>query len=130
MKRKKPLLPKKSLERKGSLRRGAGLTTNKPLVSKTRIKPRSQKTQQAYEERRPFVAKFIKENPVCQINWDAECQGASVDVHEIMFRSHGGEIVGDNPNQFLAACRYCHGMIHDNPQEAHERGFRKWSWEK
>jgi hypothetical protein len=130
MKRKKPLLPKKALERKGQLRSNSGLKTNKPLASRSALKPRSAKTQQAYKERREFVASFLSKFPVCQVSWDLGCQQQSVDVHEKLFRSHGGEIVGDDPDQFLATCRYCHTKIHDNPQEAHNRGFRIWSWEK
>jgi hypothetical protein len=130
MQRKKPLTTKKPLRGGGQLRTKKGLTQSTPLVAKKRLKPRSDKMQRAYEERRPFVKDFLEKKPYCEVQWDSNCQGASVDVHETMFRSHGGAIVGDDPTQFVATCRYCHGMIHDNPEEAHKRGFRKWSWEK
>jgi len=130
MKRKTPLTTKKPLRGGGSLRSKKPLQQRTPLASKTRLKARSKKTERAYDERRKFVEKFLADNPYCQVRWDVHCQGLSVDVHETMFRSHGGEIVGNDSTQFVATCRYCHGMIHDNPNEAHDRRFRKWSWEQ
>jgi hypothetical protein len=128
--KKTPLTTKKPLRGGGLLRSRKPLQQRKALSSKTRLKPRSKKMEDAYVERREFVKKFLTDNPYCQVRWDFNCQITSIDVHETMFRSHGGEIVGDDPTQFIATCRYCHGMIHDNPLEAHEKGFRKWSWEK
>ena len=127
--------------KRSPLKRGKALKTNTPLRSRTllkskkgletrsALKPRSKKMEQIYKERRPFVEKFLSEHPLCQVYWDNNCFERSVDVHEIKPRSAGGKIVGGDESEYLAVCRYCHMQIDNYPQEAHRRGFRKWSWE-
>ena len=106
------------------LKQKTGLTTKKSLS------PRSKKTKELYKERSSFVAQFLDAHRTCQAQWDDNCSGRSVDVHEVLPRGVGGAIVSEDLEQFMAVCRYCHTMITDNPAEAHKRGFRKWSWEK
>jgi hypothetical protein len=91
---------------------------------------RSKKMAKLYVERRTFVAELLAARPECQAKWDAKCTRQSVDVHEILPRSQGGKIVDADLSNFLAVCRYCHDMIETHPHQAHERGFRKWSWEE
>jgi thymidine kinase len=86
--------------------------------------------EEIYKERRPFVAEFLANNPRCEIFWDSNCTQRSVDVHEVIARGVGGDIVGGDLSNYKAVCRYCHTMITNNPKEAQERGFIKWSWEK
>jgi len=85
--------------------------------------------EEIYKERRPFVREFLEQNPRCQIFWDPNCTLKSVDVHEVIARGVGGDIVGGDLDNYKAVCRYCHTMITNNPKEAQERGFIKWSWE-
>ena len=124
MERRKPLIARQGLKRNKGLNSNTGLTTRKSL------QPRSVKMKKLYEARRPFVAKFLKKHPVCQAYWDDQCTITSVDVHEIIPRGVGGKIVDGDKSNFMAVCRYCHTMITDNPKKAHEKGLRKWSWEK
>ena len=124
MERRKHLVARTGLQRGKVLKSKTGLTTKKSL------QPRSVKMKKTYEARRPFVAEFLKKYPVCQAYWDKKCFITSVDVHEILPRGVGGKIVDEDESNFMAVCRYCHTMITDNPKEAHERGLRKWSWEK
>jgi len=86
--------------------------------------------EEIYKERRPFVIEFLANNPRCQIFWDPSCTHKAVDVHEVIARGVGGDIVGGDIDNYRAACRYCHTMITNNPKEAEERGFIKWSWDK
>jgi hypothetical protein len=72
----------------------------------------------------------LDQRPLCEARWDRGCTSISVDVHEILPRSQGGRIVGGKDEEYLCVCRYCHDQIETNPEESHERGFRKWSWEK
>lgn len=85
--------------------------------------------QKIYEERRPFVETMLSDSPVCRVHWDDNCFEIAVDVHEIKPRSAGGKIVGGDPSNYITVCRYCHIQIDLYPEEAHRRGFRKWSWE-
>jgi len=121
--RRKPLKAKKGLTQKTPLKTKTELTTRKTL------QPRSKKMREIYRERIPFVAQFLLQNPKCGVYWDNNCFEWAADVHEIKPRSAGGKIVGDDPSNYMAVCRYCHDMIGRHPEEAHRRGFRKWSWE-
>lgn len=104
MKRRKPL------KRGGSLKR-------------TRLKPRSEKTQRRYiEERIPLVVETLASNPWCEICWRRK----SVDVHEKRTRARTGGVHGKDwldPDNILALCRTCHNWIDDNPQLAETLGF-------
>lgn len=72
-----------------------------------------------------MVARILQERPFCEVHWDFKCQRFSVDVHEVILRSAGGAIVGDEGGQrYVSACRSCHTMITENPNEARERGWR------
>jgi hypothetical protein len=130
LKRKKPLVSRKGLERGVFLRVNAPIKKKTRLTAKKLLSPRSKKTKEIYKKRFVFVASFLEKNPRCQAQWDDFCSGKSVDVHEVLPRGVGGAIVSEDLEQFMAVCRYCHTMITDNPAEAHRRGFRKWSWEK
>jgi hypothetical protein len=121
--------------KRSPLKRGKGLTAKTPLKTKkgletrSALKPRSKKMKERYKERVPFVIEFLKKHPKCQAHWNNNCFEWAADVHEVKPRSAGGKIVGADDGQFMAVCRYCHQMITENPEEAHERGYRKWSWE-
>ena len=39
------------------------------------------------------------------------CGRKAVDIHHIIFRSHGGN---DDINNLIALCRKCHNMAHNN----------------
>lgn len=129
MERRRPLAQKKGLKRGASLRSNGSLKSRKGLTTKKSLQPRSKKMKKVYEERSAFVKEFLTLYPKCQAYWDENCFEWATDVHEILPRSMGGKIVGDNQNRYMALCRYCHTQITVNPQEAHRRGFRKWSWE-
>jgi hypothetical protein len=123
MLRRTPLRAKKGLETKTPLARGKGLNSN------SSIRKRSKKMTAIYKDRRVFVSKFLLDNAFCQAHWNNDCTFAACDVHEVLPRAQGGKIVGGKLNNYMAVCRNCHTNITDNPQEAHDRGFRKWSWE-
>jgi hypothetical protein len=123
LERKKPLRAKKSLERKGALGRSEFKRTGSLKVGK-HLKSRSKKMEKIYKERVKFVKAFLEQYPYCQIRWDAGCQRASVDVHERLFRSAGGVIVGGPEEQYVATCRYCHDTAHREPNEARKRGLK------
>lgn len=83
-----------------------------------------------YVERRALVEELLNQRSICEAKWDDSCTRIAVDVHEILPRSQGGRIVGGDPSEYLCVCRWCHDQIETHPEEAHERGFRKWSWER
>lgn len=88
------------------------------------IRKRSVKTEKIYaQHRRPLVAKLLAKYPVCQ-----RCNNNySQDVHELKTRARGGSILDEN--NLRCVCRTCHNWITGHPQEAHEQGWLKWSWE-
>ena len=118
MKRKKPLQQKTPLKRGGKLNQ------------------RSQKTTKKYEERRPLVARLLKERPACEAcpvfaRHDGVAtftQRASVDIHEVVRRSQGGSILDES--NLLAVCRVCHRRIGDYPALAFSLGLAKHGWER
>jgi len=126
--RRKPLKANSELK-KTALKATSSLKAKKGLSATKSLKPRSKKMKDIYKQRSVFVAEFLSKHPQCQAYWDDNCFGRSVDVHEILPRSAGGKIVSDDLSNFMAVCRYCHTQITVNPEEAHRRGFRKWSWE-
>lgn len=91
-----------------------------------RLRPRSAKQAKAYVARRKFVAEFLAANPWCQARLEG-CTGASVDVHEIVRRSHGGAIFpgqeGKRETGYLSVCRSCHNWISTHPKLAQEHGL-------
>jgi 5-methylcytosine-specific restriction endonuclease McrA len=98
----------------------------KPLTSKTPIKPRSKKMQAKYRIRRPLVAELLAERPWCEIRWDDGCQGRAVDVDEILSRARSGDFL--DPDNCQTTCRHCHDRKHDKSLEAVERGVSLNSW--
>lgn len=96
----------------------------------TSLRPRSKKTAKLYVARRLFVAETLEARPLCEARWDERCTVLAVDIHEILPRSQGALIVGDDPSIYLAVCRWCHDQIETHPMQAHKRGFRRWSWER
>lgn len=105
----------------------------KPKLPKKKkaIRRRSAKKELQYEERRPFVAKILRERVLCQAckpfaTHDGKTtfrQHLSHDVHEIIRRSQGGSILDEN--NVLAVCRPCHIRIGNNPQLAFDLGLAK-----
>lgn len=88
------------------------------------IKPRSAKTAKLYKEHRvPLVKRLLAERTACERCGIAK----SVDIHEVKSRARGGSILDES--NLRAVCRKCHNWITCNPQEAHDTGWLKWSWE-
>lgn len=94
--------------------------------SRKRLRPRSAKQAAAYRERRDFVAKFLAAHPLCEARLEG-CTGRSVDVHELIRRSHGGAIFpgqkGKRETGYLAVCRADHDWISAHPALAKEYGL-------
>ena len=92
-------------------------------LARTPLRRRSAKMEAAYagkDGRRAFVAKYLAEHPVCEVQTIA-CVGRSVDCHEPLQRSAQGSIT--DPENTLAVCRPCHGYIHEHPKES---GEKRW----
>lgn len=130
MERRKKLTTRKALQSKTPLKQRSTLKAQKGLKATKSLQPRSSKMKEIYKARSAFVKEFLSLHPICQAKWDDNCYIKAVDVHEILPRSAGGKIVDSDWSNFMAVCRYCHTLITDNPEEAHQRGLRKWSWEK
>lgn len=115
------------------------ITTPKVKSVPKQAKPlnkRSKKMQSAYNERRPFVEKILKERPLCEAcrvfavydNKATFNNHMSHDVHEIIRRSQGGSILDET--NVLAVCRPCHIRIGNYPQLAFDLGLAKHGWER
>lgn len=85
------------------------------------LRYRSRKTERAYVLRRQLVASLLTERPWCEIRWDANCQGRSVDVDELLGRGVGGDFLDLDNCQ--TTCRHCHDKKQQNPDEAELRGY-------
>ena len=76
-------------------------------LKRSRIKPRSDKQAEVYDERRPLVDRLLRARPKCEAR--VVCTGdPSVDVHEILSRGRGGKIIDLPDEAFLCVCRACH----------------------
>lgn len=105
------------IERRTPLKRGA------PPERKTRLRPVSKKREALNRARRAFVAGFLAAHPRCQagplilpVDHRHRCHLHSVDVHEVVTRARGGDIL--DPGNCRAICRACHDWIHEHPAAA------------
>ena len=97
---------------------------------KARSKPmrrRSVKMAAEYVKRRAFVTKYLAEHPWCEARASSICASFSVDVHEVIRRSHGGALYpgqeGKRETRYMALCRVCHDLITTHPAWARENGW-------
>ena len=122
--------------RTSPMSRGAGLSPGSSLKRTGPLKQRSKKQARVYagsegvEGRADFVARILGERPTCEAcppiaAWaDAwRCCPAPTEVHEILRRSAGGDIL-DEAN-VLAVCHSAHRWIHSHPKEARTLGLLK-----
>lgn len=125
-----PPKDRRSMNQRKPLQRKTPLRAKSPWrPERTPLRHRSAKMSKIYVQRRALVAEILSQRPLCEARWDDRCSRMSVDVHEILPRSQGGRIIGGASSEYLAVCRWCHDQIETHPSEAHDRGFRRWSWE-
>lgn len=94
---------------------------------RARIAPRSEKRQADMVERRALVVRLLAERPTCEARW--ACRGArSVDVHERIKRSRGGNILDPVQAHMVTLCRACHERTETHPAEATARRMLLPSW--
>lgn len=137
LKTNKGLTSKSKLQTKKPLQGKQKLSSNKPLKSTKQLRPRSEKAQQLYREKRvPLVKKLLAERPWCEACPKyAEFDGkqffrvrASVDLHEIKSRGRTGGIHGEewlDESNILCVCRECHIRITNYPDTAESIGLLK-----
>lgn len=98
------------------------------------MRQRSRKQEAIYDLRRPFVARILSERPLCEAcpvyarrnGLATYVRYPAVDVHELVRRSQGGDILDDH--NVLAVCRRCHDLIGRRPAEAEDLGLALPSW--
>lgn len=92
-----------------------------PIQRKTRLKPRSAKTERIYRlERTPLNRELIDEPRLCE--FPLGCTRIAESWHEYHSRGQGGSYV-DRSN-LRASCLQHNGWAEDNPLEAHRIGWR------
>lgn len=100
-----------------SLRRSPLAPSQTPLRRARGIPRQSPKRERLSVQRRTFVREFLAEHPVCMVEIEVrDCYNPSVEVHESLRRSAGGEIIpgpkADAQGQtFWAVCRPCHRAL-------------------
>lgn len=87
------------------------------------IKARSNARAMLMVHRRALVARLLEERPWCEVQLPG-CFGRSVDCHERLRRSQGGDVLDET--DILTVCRFCHDWIGLNPAEAERRGWARW----
>ena len=150
MRNTRKLKSNKALRSGGQLGGGGQLIPLKSLGSRKRLRARSEKQQRIYEEERiPFVIDFLARNPWCTfllwvmpttldespsldmglLRHTMRCDKPAVDVHEIVARGRGGNIVPidgqDEDTQFLGLCRDHHTYVTTHPAFAKSRGYSR-----
>jgi hypothetical protein len=117
-----PLQRRTGLKPSGKpLRRTTGLPR-----SRSALKPFSTRRLAEIPARQRCRLIVLARDPICR--GLPGCTRPSVHVHEILFRSGGGDPT--DPDGCLGVCAFCHTWIHDHPALSHELGLRKWSWER
>ena len=116
------------MKRSGPLRRGTPLKRGPGPIRKTRLSPMSPKRREVSHRRREFVADVLSHRTRCEAGAlirsaesDHRCFGYSTDVHEVLTRARGGDIL--DPDNVRAICRRCHDWIHDHPKIALDLGL-------
>lgn len=72
------------------------------------LKARSPKREAAMVERRVLVRQMIHDHPYCQAGVLCGGRARSVDVHERLKRSRGGNILDPVQAHMMTVCRACH----------------------
>lgn len=110
------------LKRTTPLKRGPAPKRNTPIA------PMSTKRKRMSVKRRQFVSDVLATRTRCEAgpsirtkdSWH-RCGGFSVDVHEVLTRARGGDIL--DPDNVKAICRPCHDWIHRHSAYALELGL-------
>ena len=90
-------------------------------MKRSRLNPVSKKQMVQNLKRKLFVKDILEEREMCEANLPFICTYYPTDVHEILTRGRGGDIL--SRENVLALCRMCHTFITDNPGFAQEHGF-------
>jgi hypothetical protein len=106
------------LVKRSPIKRGKARSWNSTL------RVRSRKREAIYVERRAFVREYVTAHPTCEL---LPCGALSVDVHEVIRRSHGAALYPGQPGKretpYMALCRAHHDYITTHPAWARERGY-------
>ena len=89
-------------------------------MKRSKVNPVSKKRMSLNRERRKFVSDILKFRLMCEARIRG-CTMTPTDVHEILTRGRGGDIL--DPDNCLALCRSCHHWITINPAWAATNGF-------
>lgn len=137
MKRSKPM---KRTAFKRAPRSTEGAEKTKPARAPMRRRSAKQRAvyagSEGVEGRADFVARILAERPTCEAGpiiagWAflqarlprSHCSIGASEVHEVLRRSAGGDILDDA--NVLSICARCHRWTHANPKEARTLGLLK-----
>ena len=133
----------KTLKSGGALGGGGQLIPLKSLGSRKRLRARSEKKKAWFrDERAPFVAAFLAQNPRCMfklwvhgttleesppLNYTGgiitSCGKLADDVHEIVPQGRGGSAISEK--NCIGLCRGHHGFVTSRPAWAREKGYTR-----
>jgi len=102
----------------------------KPLQRRTPLRWRSKKRadRQAERDHVRFIV-LRRDRFTCQaIGAPGRCDGP-LDVHELIRRAQWADGIYD-PDNCVTVCRQHHDWITTHPEEAHQLGLARWSWER
>lgn len=86
---------------------------------KTRAKAKGRRTVRE--------AVLYREKGLCEARIPGVCSVQATDVHEVLTRARGGDILDED--NCLALCRVCHSYITTHPNFAASHGFTLHAWE-
>ena len=93
----------------------------KGIERKSKLRQQSRKQKRALKEYWPERAKYLLENPYCELC--RELDGKTTDATEIHHKSgRRGKLLTDQDN-FVSTCRAHREWPHQNPVEAARRGW-------
>ena len=110
------------------LTRRTPLNRGDSTLRRTPLKQVSKKRRSQQAARRQFVHDTLQARPVCQagplvttVDRTHQCQRTATDVHEVLTRARGGDIL--SPDNVRALCRACHDWVHNHPHDATHLGL-------
>ena len=130
MKRSAPLQRRTPLKRTVAfVRPSVPLPRRVGLQSTTPLRKVSEKRRQERPERDACEVEVLARDPICKF---PGCRFASTEVHELQ-RGQMRALTYLDPEKCIGLCGFLganhHQWVGEHPQEAHDLGLAKWSWE-
>lgn len=88
------------------------------MIRRTPLRRVSKKRQAELKHYSVLRRAYLADHPECEV-----CGARATDIHHMLPRSQGGKLC--DVTIFLALCRRCHQLAHDNPKWAYKNNVTR-----